>query len=142
MSENTQSAKCTQEEWDLARAAGLLIGTTSEEIALHKFAESIRAALATKPDPAEPVGRFAVVNIGCIECGVSSAIVGTYADRTVAEAVRDACAESLHWREGGQNEFSVFDLAASQADEYREVIEAAARAVLAQPQPGTTQGEE
>ncbi len=43
MSENTVSACCTEREFFLAREAGLLIATTADEVALHKFADAIRA---------------------------------------------------------------------------------------------------
>lgn len=53
---------------------------------------------------------FVVVNIGCIECGVSSNIVGVFADEAEAERVADACGTAYDWREGGQNSFRVFPL--------------------------------
>ena len=43
MSENTAKAACTEREWQLAREAGLPIFTTADEVAIHKFAEAIRA---------------------------------------------------------------------------------------------------
>jgi hypothetical protein len=66
--------------------------------------------------------RWLVFNIGCIECGVSSNVVGTYATKEEAEAVEDICSKDLDWREGGQNHFSVFDLSAPTCDEYRAAI--------------------
>lgn len=54
------------------------------------------------------MGRWIVVNIGCIECGVSSAIVGVFSDKARADALRDSLYKSHGWREGGQNEFEVF----------------------------------
>jgi len=42
MSECTTKAQCTDEEYQAARAAGLLVVTTEDERALHAFAESIR----------------------------------------------------------------------------------------------------
>lgn len=53
---------------------------------------------------------YLVMNIGCIECGVSSKIVGIFADYARAEAVADACNELHSWREGGQNLYEVFEL--------------------------------
>ena len=51
MSETLAVAGCTEAEWKAAREAGLLVITTQEEVAIHKFAELIRAqeraALAT-----------------------------------------------------------------------------------------------
>jgi len=55
---------------------------------------------------------YVVVNIGCIECGVSSNIVAVVADRPAAERLAEECAEKFSWREGGQNAFEVFELPA------------------------------
>ncbi len=66
--------------------------------------------------------RWVVVNIGCIECGVSSDVVGVYATKEEAERVASACDDDLSWREGGQNEFEVYDLHASQSPEYVAAI--------------------
>jgi len=51
---------------------------------------------------------YIVVNIGCIECGVSSNIVGIFQDETTAKSIAAKCAEKYAWREGGQNSFEVF----------------------------------
>lgn len=51
-----------------------------------------------------------VMNIGCIECGVSSKVVGVFSDKEKAEAVADACDKKYSWREGGQNSFEVFEI--------------------------------
>lgn len=53
-----------------------------------------------------------VINIGCIECGVSSNIVGVFDDIEDAENVAEACTERYDWREGGQNSFEIFELPA------------------------------
>jgi hypothetical protein len=63
-----------------------------------------------------------VFNVGCIECGVSSNVVGLYATEEEAKQIAGACEDELHWRESGQNEFVVFDLRAPQAQEYTDVI--------------------
>lgn len=65
---------------------------------------------------------FLVFNIGCIECGVSSNVVGVYDTKEEADSVCEKCADSIHWREGGQNGFEVFDLSAEQAEEYKEAL--------------------
>lgn len=67
-------------------------------------------------------GPWLVFNIGCIECGVSSDVVGVYQTQDEAERVVKICADILIWRQGGQNDFIVFDLSAPQADEYRAAI--------------------
>lgn len=54
--------------------------------------------------------KYIVVNIGCIECGVSSGIVGIFADEKRARDVAEACCNKYSWREGGENDFEVFDL--------------------------------
>jgi hypothetical protein len=67
---------------------------------------------------------FIVVNIGCIECGVSSGVVGIYETKEDADAVAKTCEDKLSWREGGQNHFDVFDLSVPQDSEYAEVLKA------------------
>lgn len=64
-----------------------------------------------------------VMNIGCIECGVSSAIVGVFSDKEKANAIADECGEKYNWREGGQNSFEVFELPEAEkvVDEYKDV---------------------
>jgi hypothetical protein len=51
-----------------------------------------------------------VVNIGCIECGVSSGIVGVFTDKAQADAIAESLDGSHSWRDGGQNEFEVFPM--------------------------------
>ena len=53
---------------------------------------------------------FVVMNIGCIECGVSSTIVGVFRDKEKAEVIAMYCDNNFSWREGGQNSFEVFEL--------------------------------
>lgn len=43
MSETTAPAACTEAEFNMARKAGWLVVTTADEVAVHKFAEAIRA---------------------------------------------------------------------------------------------------
>jgi len=67
---------------------------------------------------------YLVFNIGCIECGVSSKVVGVFADKGRAEAVAEACKKNHGWREGGQNSYKVFELPpAEQIDsEYESAV--------------------
>lgn len=65
---------------------------------------------------------FLVVNIGCIECGVSSGVVGVYETEDEAQSIAAKCDHHLSWREGGQNSFEVFDLSADQDSDYSEAI--------------------
>ena len=62
-----------------------------------------------------------LMNIGCIECGVSSAVVGVFTDKAEAEAIADRLSDSHNWREGGQNAFEVFEMPQLDvvADEYK-----------------------
>ena len=53
-----------------------------------------------------------LVNIGCIECGVSSQIVGVFDDEAHARALAEQLGESHGWRESGQNAFEVFPMPA------------------------------
>lgn len=54
--------------------------------------------------------KWIVVNIGCIECGVSSNIVGVFTDKAEAERIAERLDDSHNWREGGQNSFEVFEM--------------------------------
>ena len=67
-------------------------------------------------------GPWLVFNVGCIECHVSSDVVGVYQSEEEANAVVDICRKALDWREGGQNSFEVFDLSAAQSPEYTAAI--------------------
>lgn len=62
-----------------------------------------------------------VVNIGCIECGVSSNVVGVFDDEARANAVAEEFRDKFSWREHGQNLFEVFPMPAVNeiAEEYR-----------------------
>jgi hypothetical protein len=53
---------------------------------------------------------FLVINIGCIECGVSSNIVGLFETEEQANIIAEKCNNKYSWREGGQNNFEVFPL--------------------------------
>lgn len=68
-----------------------------------------------------------LVNIGCLECGISSNIVGVFANKAEADAIAAMLNESLAWREGGQNSFEVFPMPEPEtiADEYLEAVAAA-----------------
>jgi hypothetical protein len=46
-----------------------------------------------------------VINIGCIECGVSSNVVGVFDSKEVAARIAEECGERMSWREGGQNAY-------------------------------------
>lgn len=51
---------------------------------------------------------YILVNIGCIECGVSSNIVGRFSSEEAADALCAKLQKSHYWREHGQNQFDVF----------------------------------
>ena len=51
---------------------------------------------------------YIVVNIGCIECGVDSNIVGIFEKEEKANEVARICNDKYEWRHGGQNDFEVF----------------------------------
>jgi hypothetical protein len=53
---------------------------------------------------------YLVMNIGCIECGVSSQVVGVFEKEDQANEIAKKCEEKFSWREGGQNSFEVFPL--------------------------------
>lgn len=53
---------------------------------------------------------YLVINIGCIHCRVSSNVVGLFATKEEADRICDICNEKYDWRNGGQNNFEVFEL--------------------------------
>lgn len=56
---------------------------------------------------------FILVNIGCIECGVSSDIVGVFTRQDVAVSLAKQLNKTHSWRESGQNSFEVFPMPAA-----------------------------
>ncbi len=53
---------------------------------------------------------FIVVNIGCLECGVSSNLVGVFDSEEKAVKVAKKCQKKYDWRGGGDNAFKVYEL--------------------------------
>jgi hypothetical protein len=64
---------------------------------------------------------YILVNIGCIECGVPSNIVGMFSSEKKAQDLAIALGKSHGWRHGGQNSFEVFPVPQPEiiADEYK-----------------------
>jgi hypothetical protein len=58
------------------------------------------------------VMKYLVFNIGCIECGVSSNVVGVFATKEQADRYAEKLTEmrEYSWRQGGQNSYEVFEL--------------------------------
>lgn len=54
------------------------------------------------------MSQFVAVDIGCIECGESSALIGVYDTHESAQQACDTWQE-VGWR-GGQHSYEVFDL--------------------------------
>jgi hypothetical protein len=68
--------------------------------------------------------RYLVFNIGCLECGVPSGVVGIY--ETSGEACVKAAKldEVAEWRNGGQNRYEVYPIEDGfwENEEYREEL--------------------
>lgn len=56
------------------------------------------------------MSKYILVNIGCIECGVSSNIVGVFTSLQKAEEIQSHCDKVHDWRQGGQNSFEIFEM--------------------------------
>ncbi len=67
---------------------------------------------------------YLVFNVGCIECGVSSNVVGIFPHKEEAETIAQTLNEKHGWREGGQNSYEVFELnrVGVVTEEYQEFI--------------------
>lgn len=64
---------------------------------------------------------FMVFDVGCIECGESSGVVGIYATRAEAKAGRAAARERWAAAWHGDHDFLVINLADPKLSEYAEV---------------------
>ena len=58
--------------------------------------------------------KYIVFNIGCLECGVSSNIVGVFKNKDKALKIKKICDEKYSWRKNGDNDFIVFELPESE----------------------------
>jgi len=54
--------------------------------------------------------QWLVMNIGCLHHGVTSAIVGVFSDRSVADTIANAFNDKFSLRQGGPNVFLVFEI--------------------------------
>lgn len=54
--------------------------------------------------------KYLLFNIGCLECGVDSNVVGIFDTKLKADVLRDELRKKFAWRQGGQNEFEIFEL--------------------------------
>jgi hypothetical protein len=54
--------------------------------------------------------KYLLMNIGCIECGVSSQIVGIFCEKKQAEDLAEILSDKGYWREMGQNAYEVFEM--------------------------------
>ena len=70
---------------------------------------------------------YLVMEIGCIECGLGSDVVGLFKDRAKAEREAAVCKKDFHWRFDGENHFDIFEI-----DTDRDLD----RNFLTSPQPG------
>lgn len=68
---------------------------------------------------------YIVVNIGCIECGVPSKIVGVFETEKEAKKIADILDIKANWRYGGENHFNVYPIKKGYwlDDEYLKIIE-------------------
>jgi hypothetical protein len=53
---------------------------------------------------------YIVVDIGCIECGVASGVVGVFSDKARAEQIAIECSRHYDFAGGGQHHFNVFEV--------------------------------
>lgn len=106
----------------LETAAATIRSQVDEIVRLHRSIDELRDCRheLIEVQHARASDGWILVNIGCIECGVSTAIVGVFDNRAVAEDLRDNLSRSHSFREGGQNSFEIFPMPARNevADEY------------------------
>ena len=68
--------------------------------------------------------KYILVNIGCIECGVDSDIVGIFTDKIRADELCKKLSDKAAWRQNGQNNFEVFSTLEDNVinDNYKEYL--------------------
>lgn len=68
--------------------------------------------------------KYLVFNIGCIECGVSSNIVGVFTHKEKANKIAETLEEKNDWRQGGENRYQVYEINEDDfiTEEYREFL--------------------
>lgn len=55
--------------------------------------------------------RYIVIDIGCIECGISSKAIGSYKTQEEADkACENVTEQTGNWRDGGQSSPEVFEI--------------------------------
>lgn len=59
MAENLKKAQCTDEEFAMAREAGLFVATSADEQAVHAFAEAVKAQVLKEINEEQQVARTA-----------------------------------------------------------------------------------
>lgn len=93
MSENMMAAQCSQDEYEMARDAGIFVATTRHEIAVHRFAEAVRSKHAT--DSAQAVDAL------CELCLLMQGVIdGTYKPDSFTLQPAIAALEALGRRPG------------------------------------------
>ena len=53
---------------------------------------------------------YIVVDVGCIECGSSTNIVGVYNDIDEANRIANKCEGAMRWHDGGEHRYEVFEV--------------------------------
>ena len=66
-----------------------------------------------------------VMNIGCIECGVSSNLVAVMDSEEAADKLADHLSGTASWRHGGENHFEVYEMTKTNFinPQYKEYLE-------------------
>ena len=64
--------------------------------------------------------QYILVDIGCIECGSSSNIVGVFSNKEFAEKLAYNLEEILDFHDGGQHSFEVFEKPVLNDFDYRK----------------------
>ena len=62
--------------------------------------------------------KWIVVNVGCMECGVTTQIVGVFTKKEIAEKWANKLNLTHGWRQHGENVFEIFPF--PKLDEVRE----------------------
>ena len=95
---------------DLLRAAEIIVSCSDLALGFPHAKEY--ADLASRLRAAADEQRWLAFDVGCIECGEESAVVGIFSTKEQAEAAAQLAREEQKKNWSGQHSFEVFDISA------------------------------
>ena len=86
------------------------VSTAAATGKIRALRDDLLRALRSSPPPEHGAGKWLAFDVGCIECGEESKVIGTYATKEQAEAACEKEAEEQEKNWTGQHSMEVFEL--------------------------------